>query len=64
MSYTGRVDNITVTEHKGSVTLSVYNSQAWDNEPSTTAITFNKSSISNLIAALTDIKNNTGYDSW
>ena len=57
MTYTGRVDNIQVSEFKDKVTLSVYNDQAWDNEADTTSITFSRNSISNLILCLKDIQN-------
>lgn len=56
MSYTGRVDNIKVTEHNGSVTLEVHNPMAWDNEPQDASVTFKSASINNLIDALRDIQ--------
>ena len=66
MAYTGRVDNITITEIDSRITLTVADPQAWDNEPDTKSIIINQSSIPNLIAALNDIQRspNSDDDGW
>lgn len=57
MSYTGRVDNIKITSKTSdTITLTVHNPMVWDNAPSDTSVTFNMSSIPNLIAALKEVK--------
>jgi len=59
------IGNTRVSYHNNSVTITVKNPQAWDNEPDTTSVTIPVGDIGNLIEALQSAKSeHADYASW